>query len=67
MAKNTTAAIFLILGTLALGAKQERDRLWDWFDGLDWFWQGLVGTVVVLFFMFTLAWVAMPFIKQWVK
>lgn len=62
--RNIAAALLLALGAMALGVKQERERLLEWFEDLDWYWQAVIGTVVVLLILLSAAWIAAPYLKS---
>jgi len=62
--RNIAAVLFLALGAMALGVKQERERIVEWFEGLDWYWQALIGTVVVLLLLLSAAWIVAPYFKS---
>lgn len=62
--RNIAAVLLLALGAMALGVKQERERLLEWFDDLDWYWQAVIGTVVVLLILLSAAWIAAPYLKS---
>ena len=62
--RNIAAVLLLALGAMALGVKQERERLLEWFEDLDWYWQAVIGTVVVLLILLSAAWIAAPYLKS---
>jgi len=47
--------LLLILLFLAIGMAQERERILDWFDGLGWVAQWLIGVSLILFFTTSIA------------
>lgn len=56
--KRTTIGLLIALLCFAPG---EWGRVKDWFLGLPDFWQLLLGSALVLFFMIVLAWVLGPY------
>jgi len=62
--RNIAAVLFLALGAMALGVKQERERLLEWFEDLDWYWQAFIGTVVVLLILLSASWIVAPYLKS---
>lgn len=65
MEPRTIAIILaLILASLCVFRNKERDRILDWFDGLEPFYQSLIGAAFFLAATILFTWLTSPLVKK---